>query len=199
VVQDLLGNPLAAGQLIGPVTIRRMNPVDPPGLPVHFDRIDTEILSMSLTGGGLTLLAGAGLGSGFPGLPPSPGVIVEQPANPPLADSFFDVFFEIQGAPTGPLRNSNTMPARMSAVIDRVPPVNIPYFLIHPPISLFSIGLDNQWYTGDDVLQARLVNATHTITPEPASVLLLGAGLAGLGRYGQFLRSKAGDAAFPRS
>ena len=61
----------------------------------HLDVIDTEIVDMELTGaGGITLIAGAGLGNDYP-LVPSPGVIAEDEADPLLASAFFHVYFEI--------------------------------------------------------------------------------------------------------
>jgi hypothetical protein len=68
-----------------------------PGLrPVdgHLDVIDTEIISMCLTGEGVTLRAGAGQQQGPGLLAHSLGAIAEEAGDSTLADSFFDVFFE---------------------------------------------------------------------------------------------------------
>lgn len=118
----------------GPTTVHRNVASDDsanfPGLPNppvadgHVDAIDTEIVSMSLTGGGFTLRAGAG---GVPALQASKGLVVEQAGGPMLADSFFDVFFEVT---SGPGQMYNQTPLRVTAVIDRVPPVGAEY--LHP-------------------------------------------------------------------
>ncbi|MEK6797998.1 MAG: hypothetical protein AABZ12_03455, partial [Planctomycetota bacterium] len=112
----------------GPVTIRKKGPRDDsaqyPGLrPIdgHLDVIDTEILSMSLTGGGMTLTAGGGLGT-FP-LQGSTGAIAEDPTDPFVADSFFDVFFEITDG-LGLLAYNRT-PIRVATRIDCLPPDGI--------------------------------------------------------------------------
>jgi hypothetical protein len=55
--------------------------------------IDTEIVSMSLSGGGYTLTAGAG--QGHVTLAPSVGQITQDPNDVNRATSFFDVFFEL--------------------------------------------------------------------------------------------------------
>ncbi|MGB2984943.1 MAG: hypothetical protein WBE26_03590, partial [Phycisphaerae bacterium] len=87
--------------LAGPVIIRRSNPLDVslqfPGVGSpdgHRDVIDTEIVSMHLTGGGLALTAGLGLGNGGV-LSSSLGAILELRSDPALATSFFEVYFEV--------------------------------------------------------------------------------------------------------
>jgi hypothetical protein len=81
----------------------------------HLDIIDTEIVSMSLSGGDVTLRVGDTASSA---LRPSPGTIVEK-TDPALADSFFDVFFELE---VDGVRLYNHEPARLQAEIRRVPP-----------------------------------------------------------------------------
>ncbi len=110
----------------GPVTVRKRGPYDDspsyPGLrPLdnHKDVIDTEILAMSLTGGGVTLRAGTFSGSNQP-LPATRGAVAELPTNPALADSFFDVFFEIELSP-GSFAYNRT-PVRVGQIIDCMPP-----------------------------------------------------------------------------
>ncbi len=83
------------------LVITRSAPLDDSGnfpglrpLDGHLDVIDTEIVSMCLTGGGVTLIAGAGLGQGGV-LAPSLGAIAEQPGDNTKAYSFFDVMFEV--------------------------------------------------------------------------------------------------------
>lgn len=123
--------------MTGPVTVNRQNASDNsanfPGLPnppvvdAHIDAIDTEIVSMVLTGGVMTLRAGAatGVGPNGPLLLPNKGLAAEQAANNTQADSFFDVFFELDLG--GGLYIYNQQPWRVTAVIGQVPPVGAAY------------------------------------------------------------------------
>ena len=153
-----------------PLTITRSGPLDDsmnfPGLrPVdgHLDCIDTEIVQMCLTGGGFTLIAGAGLGQGGV-LAPSDGAIAESSENPDYpAESFFDVFFEVQ-IPGG-MFVYNQDPLRLETVINCVPPDNAAY--LHPTdcIPLFTSPFPGQ---GQHV--ANLTRAEHSVNPGPAPV-----------------------------
>lgn len=110
--------------LRGPTKIERQA-----GVP-HI--IDTEIVSMVLTGGGgggITLRAGVNEGVSTPTLGK-----IEELANPALAKAFFDVYFEID-TPLGTLHNR--IPHHMEAIIDRVPPIRVWHFPIDgaPPIT----------------------------------------------------------------
>ncbi len=114
-------------ELKGPTIVKR----DPP-LPTR--TIPTEILSMELSGssplGPVTVRAGS-----LFGLPPSTGAIIPQPPDTDFpADSFFDVFFEIEvsstGEPLPPLCNSHAL--QLEAVIDHIPPTGHVYL---PPIN----------------------------------------------------------------
>ncbi|MFH1110199.1 MAG: type II secretion system protein [Planctomycetota bacterium] len=112
--------------MAGPLSISRSAPRDDssqfPGLrPVdgHLDVIDTEMLFMRLDSNGVTIRAGAGTSLGAP-IRPSLGAIAELPANPAMADSFFDVFVEIQ-MPTGGFLY-NQAPLWMRSEINCVPP-----------------------------------------------------------------------------
>src|SRR5262249_9676492 len=105
----------------GPVTIGKRGPADdsanfPGTRPVdgHIDAIDTQISAMMLPGGGVTLRAGPYSGSAQP-LQPSLGAVAEKPSNPNLADSFFDVFVEVDFG--GGSRGYNTTPIRMAQTI----------------------------------------------------------------------------------
>lgn len=109
----------------GSALVERADPSDdsqnyPGTRPVdgHLDVIDTEILSLSLTGSSFTIVAGEGQGQGGV-LPPSPGVIAEDPSDPSLGESFFDCYFEayIYG-----MYLYNHDPIRLQATIDRFPP-----------------------------------------------------------------------------
>ena len=84
-----------------PLVINRSDPLDDstnfPGLrPVdgHLDVIDTQMVYMCLTGGGITLVAGDGEGQGGV-LAETLGAIAEIPGDPALAESFFEVYFEV--------------------------------------------------------------------------------------------------------
>ncbi len=116
--------------LTGPVDkITRSGPLDdsvqfPGTRPVdaHNDVIDTEIVSMSLTGGGITMRVGTGTPGIDAGVSQTLGAIAEQPANPRVADSFFDVFVELDDGGTlgGPFYNQS--PLRIEAEIRQIPP-----------------------------------------------------------------------------
>ena len=104
--------------LSGPTVIERSGP-DSRGT------IQTEIVSMSLTGGGGTRIR----------LDPtqrSLGEIQGDPENPFQADSFFDVFFEIEVPQLGVLRpvdiDGQPTPVRMSSTIGHIPPIGSVYF-----------------------------------------------------------------------
>lgn len=89
----------------------------------HLEVIDTEILSLSLTGSSFSIVAGEGQGQGGV-LPASPGVIAEEPSDPALGESFFDCYFEayIYG-----IYVYNHDPIRLQATIDRFPPFGQTY------------------------------------------------------------------------
>jgi hypothetical protein len=115
--------------------------------------IQTEIVSMSLTGGGYTLTAGVGNGECTPPLAnPSPGAITPTP-DPAVAESFFDVYFEVE-FPSG-MCLWNHAPLTLRGFIDRVPPCGD---YLHPTqiVPLF----DSQ--TGGNHL-ANLVSARHRV------------------------------------
>ncbi len=145
----------------GPVTIREQGPVDdatfyPGTRPIdgHLDVINTQIMAMSLTGGGVNLKAGTLSGSVQP-LQPSRGVIAEQPSNPNLADSFFDVFFEIEYSPG--LYAYNHVPIQVAQTISCKPPQDN-YYHLGGCTPLYSSP------TGGTVV-ANLVQANHFTYP----------------------------------
>ena len=147
--------------MCGPVSISRSDPLNAsvnfptvtgPAGHVGPDVIDTEIVSMNLTGGGASLRAGAG---GVPALDPSLGAIAETSDNT-LADSFFDVFFEIDLG--GGQFAYNQEALRVEAVITCVPPGASFVYLSTTPISLFTAPSG-----GSEI--ARLVTTQHDNFP----------------------------------
>ncbi len=169
--------------LTGPTIVQRSAALDDsvafPGLrPLegHLDVIDTEIVAMSLTGGGMTLRAGTGEGLGTPSL----GAVAEWPADPFLADSFFDVFFEIDvNLPViGLVTLHNQDPLRVDAVVDRLPPLPGTVYVIGPVVvPLFTITQDHV----ANLTQPAGGGGHHKITPLPAAAW---AGLILLGSLG---------------
>ena len=150
--------------------VNRSSPLDDsmnfPGLRSidgHLDVIDTEIVSMPLTGGGVTLTVGGGLGQGGV-LRQSLGAIAEQPGDPETADSFFDVFFEVDLG--GGMYLYNQIPARIESIIDCVPP-RATY--IKPPecLPLYTSPIPGQ---GTHI--ANLLTGRHIVNPsgEPVEV-----------------------------
>jgi hypothetical protein len=112
--------------MFGPVKVHRSDPLDdslnfPGTRPVdgHLDVIDTEIVSMHLTGGGVVLTAGAGHGQGGV-LAASLGNMAELPTDPALAESFFDVFFEVDLG--GGNYVYNQTPLRVQTPVTCIPP-----------------------------------------------------------------------------
>lgn len=166
---DLNGTPDVTLTPTGPTTVVRGNPQDTPDPldPGHFNRIPTEITSLVLTGGGYTLRAGSGEGV----TPSTVGAILEKtggipspadaaagvtaanlvPADPKLAFSYFNVYFELTGTPYGPLHNKIDEPLRLRTTISGVPPIGRDYAY---PIS---VGL----YDTTDVLRMTLIHAVH--------------------------------------
>jgi hypothetical protein len=141
----------------------------------HLDVIDTEIVSLSLTGGPFVLTAGTGLTPGGVILLPSLGVIVEDPSDSSLALSHFELFFEIDLTALAPgLYLYNHDPHIMEAVIDGVPPAGShvppapgPTLLYDAPVGGNQIG--------------SILDSSHTTpgvtVPEPGIAILLAAGL----------------------
>jgi hypothetical protein len=170
---NLDGTPDANYALIGQTTIARGDPSDDstnyPGLrPIdgHLDVIDTEILSMSLTDGTVILIAGAGLGQGGV-LPASWGAIAEQPTDPALGDSFFDVYLELDLG-GGTYAYSQT-PIRISSVVDRIP--MIATYDSGPVL----ITLHDSFQGGNRIANLTRLEFT-TKVPEPAVLTLLALG-----------------------
>jgi hypothetical protein len=140
------------------------------------EQLNTELVHMTLTdvlGSGAVLRAGSALG-----LPPSRGQIEEEAnlqdgrldlpgPHPPLctpadpcpgaqADSFFDVFFEIE-LPGG-TRLRNREPLRIAAVIDRKPPETTYRHVITQPDGIPLVNAEGE-------VVAFLVTANHSTRP----------------------------------
>ncbi|MHC4696678.1 MAG: hypothetical protein ACYTFA_08055 [Planctomycetota bacterium] len=120
----------------------------------HFDVIDTEIVSMCLIGGGVTLVAGGGQGQGGV-LSPSLGAIAEDADDSESTESFFDVFFEVD------LGNSsfgyNQTALRIAIDINCVPP-QAEYIHVTDCLELFTSPV-----VGEGTLVANLVSAEHHV------------------------------------
>ncbi len=151
-----------------PQIINRLAPSDdsanfPGTRPVDFhnDVIDTEITDLCMNNGGVTLIAGMGNGGIIFN---SFGAIAEQLADNTLADSFFDVFFEMDLG-DGTLLYNQT-PLRMATLpapdggINCVPP-GTEYF--HP---VACTPLFNDPNPGMGVPVANLVMAEHYVGTE---------------------------------
>lgn len=157
--------------------------------PAGDDVIDTEIVSMNLTSGPVTVLAGSGEGLADSSL----GTIVQQPSDPTKADSFFEVFFKV--TLPGGVEAFNREGARVTQVIEQVPPDTV---YIHPTDELPVL----LWPTRDPQPNeqpiAQLVVARHDTVASPLTVptltawglgllvfLLLGLGLLTMLRWRQ--------------
>jgi len=112
----------------GPTQVHREEAVD--------QSIDTEIVSMQLKGKGHGIVVRAGTDWE---LAPSNGEIT-QASGDTKADSFFDIFFEIDASSLGLGKLSNNTPMRVEQRIDRVPPLGYDYYNgTQIPILLYDI------------------------------------------------------------
>ncbi len=140
----------------------------------NLEEVDTELVRMELTASGMTLRAGRDYG-----LPASKGKIEEKEnrqagrldlegpdapfCTPPVADdcantqanSFFDVFFEIEVAGVGKLHNNTAL--RIEAVIDQKPPKTRYIHVLTQPIPLFN--------AKNEATGISLVTAEHNTQP----------------------------------
>jgi len=149
----------------GPVTIVRSGPLDDsaryPGLrntPGHLDVIDTEITSLVMTATGGEIFRA---GTSAPGLvgpvAPTYGAIAELQNDNKLAESFFNVFFEIELTPGNYIYNQ--VPVKHVFIIDRVPPGPAIYAMVTPgPIPLWTSPTPMQ-----GVQVAQLITGEHLV------------------------------------
>jgi hypothetical protein len=158
----IFGGAVFAVTLDGPMTVERSNHVNG-GL--YNGSVDTEITDMVLTGGGMTLRAGVdqGVAATYGGI---------QQTGDSIADSWFNIFFEIDGTPFGTLHNND--PYVLEAEIDQIYPAEETIYM--PPDSA-PIAL----YDGGNTLVGHATASSHAITPIPAAVWLFGSALGGLG------------------
>ncbi len=155
----------------GPATVEKWGPRDDsanfPGLrPIdtHKDVIDTEMLQMSLTGGGVTLTAGAGLGANP--LAATLGAVAELTTDPSMAESMFQVFAEIDDGGGTPLYNQT--PILVKAVVSCLPP-KAKYIHFSGCTPLFTSPIP-----GQGVQVGNLVEAQHFTLPDCCFVGPLG-------------------------
>jgi len=152
-VSLILDNPF------GLLTVNRSGPLDDsaffPGLRAvdgHLDVIDTEIIQLSLSGVTVTLKAGLGQGNIISA---SHGAVSEDPGDPAIAESFFDVYFEVDLG--GGMYVYNQTPMRIQADITCAPP-RATY--IHP---VGCLALYTSPVPGQGMHVANLVTAQHLV------------------------------------
>ena len=138
--------------------------------PAGGGHVPIELVSLHLTGGGGVILRA---GSAF-GLTPSLGGLTQQGPGSPLANSFFDIFFELEGVAPDPLRNATAANIFGAGLLTWPDATSL--VLTNGPIPLFTPG-------GNQV--AQLTSAGHDLViigpvPEPMSFVILGSGLAGI-------------------
>ena len=149
--------------------------------PGHFNHVDVELVSMSLTGdipmvGSILLTCGDGVANGLDDGPLfTPGAITELPGDPALATSSFDMFFQVQVQSTGygnfTLFNKDTDPLPVVSVIDRIPPTNFQY--------TYAGGIPVYDVLDPDGEPVAVIPAA-VFTPEPSTLVVLGVGALGL-------------------
>jgi hypothetical protein len=175
----------------------------------NLDVIQTELSAFTLTGStpfspGITVIAG----DGVPDLESTPsdstfpyeslysaGAIIERSDNPALADSFFNIFLEIQGTPAGSLRNRYPITFQGITPLTGSHPSRVDYVLTDVT-GLFTAGTDGIFWTGDESEFARLIPndsgsdmvITSTPVPEPSTGFSFV--LGGLGMMFGFVRKK---------
>ena len=127
----------------------------------HLDVIDTEIVEMCLTNGLVTLRAGKGQGGV---VEQSLGTIAEQSNDDTLAESFFDVFFEVDLGFGNLLYNQTALRVSVGQkLISCVPPQTT---YLHPT---GCVPLYTSPTVGEGILVANLIDAQHIVFPDSDS------------------------------
>jgi hypothetical protein len=142
------------------------------------DEVQTELVSLNLTGGGVSLRIREltahphqrSRGQIEELVNSTPGTLDVDPFAPGDAESFFDVFFEIELADGSVVHNHQ--PLRVQAVIDEKPPRGTRYLHIIPaqPVALLD---ENEQPTGVRVVQAEHVTGYVEVDSFPQSVALI--------------------------
>ena len=131
---------------------------DTRALDEHLDVRDTEVVSIdTISPDGLVRMT-AGRDRGAAALRPSYGTLAEQPAEPALADGFFDLYTEIEVLRDDGevlVRLYNQDPARVEAVVDCIP-AEANYRSSPGCIALYTSPID-----GEGVHVANLVSAEY--------------------------------------
>ena len=148
----------AGVSLGGPTLITRLNkPSDKDG--DGLDEINTELVAMELTGGGVTVVQSPideSLGKIEEQVNVVPGVL-DFPAN-----SYFDVFFEVEVPGMGTLHND--VPFRIECKIEEIPP----FLCFYLPVVSTPIVLDDD----NEVKRATLLHGMHIPIPPKESVVI---------------------------
>ena len=149
---SVIGGPVVSATVKGPTRIRRGDPMQQSdGRNV----IDTEIVSLDLTGGTTSFPITVRESS----TRESSGIIRQQtPGVDFPADSFFDIFVEID-TPLGVVHNKQ--PVRLGAVINAIPPLQAQYI----PEETF-VGVD--LFTADGLRVGILRHAAHFVGQHPS-------------------------------
>ena len=122
--------------LTGEATVWRSDTYesDPSSDPGHNNRIDLEIVSMTLTADGLSLRAGDGVGNGTADNAISClGSSQEVPEDPALADDIFEIFFEVE---FGGATLTNNVPLVVESRITQLPPLGSEFEQTGPLVPL---------------------------------------------------------------
>ncbi len=143
---------------------------DPAGDPGHLNRFDTEIVSMTLGGFGVTLTAGDGTGNGlYDGPLYSPGAVIEDPTDPALGLSTLSIAFDVTIAGAGTF-HSHDPGHVIEALLTGIPPI-----ATHIPPPATVTWLYPGPAAGPDHSHGSVgyLTGTHTTFPEPATFVML--------------------------